>query len=1057
MSTLPSSLFPLPSSLRRGSALLIVLGMIAFMVISAVAFSALMRNSRLPSSYLRRTSSSRHLAKAALAEAIDILDISLGNDPYPYTIGTDYPNGGNYNGIGWAYPRDAANGQVGVVARRNYWRGHVFIGTNSLCDTSETVSTLTLEALAYLPPPFINEARYYSRHSIAGRWRNLGFDAGRYAFSVVDVSDCIDINRIFADRGRNSSDGGRVTLAHVFENTDHSGSGNPDAAAWDGFIAEFNAAVDAPVGQPGANGGGANQGSSSLPFVSLADLNLAIADKQKGWVETMSPFCRFIGTGRDFIGNATDDAAKKVRYMTFVTDSYTPSTNDSNSANYDLCSAQPFPRMRHGTDGGSQLPVVDILENPPLIRQRMYDWFCRADMVSLYDYLDENDIPATLSLPTTERVPMICALQPNIVLDLKMEEKKSNSTPQETEMMRTWIRTYSYKLKLEGDVNTINGLFAFPFRHDKEANGASYEVDYMLRIGLATDSPGLRTVADSPYVVQSGDRDKIEVGGGVMRFHKTDTIPQFNSVKTESDAVKFKGTTFNLTELGNKLNDVVLFTVPVLVRQTRQKDPVTGKTNWIPGGDDLENGGEEVQFDNRNNDFVDPTTAAVHPVDANGKGDGGFNRKFLEATVGSGGGPKTVKVRPYMTLTASVKSSKSGKIVDLVPASYLDDDKYNQIDNSELNDIWNVNGNAGTFPIMTFAGDKDFEFGRGGGQATVKVGGNTVVCPDPRWNFAPENFFTTDQAPDANWYISNCGVDNGGRDCDIFMAVSNQGYMQSVSEFAFLPRLARDFGGGSENTGTMSFTLKTAAGATFEPFAANDFSKLAHGTLMWRTYNLFGGEGRTADGIYDMGIDSLGRGFRINPFTSSKDVMMAALANTPVTWYAASTNLTANNSLADLPASDFNGKYAFSQMNSDAQLYWKDLEKVAEKFVGVFHGNGVNWQRGFHNLDWDGENSDLCGVDFDSTDVDTVLKDVDRKMLYGFWRDSFGVKQQLFLVFVRAEPMMMGGGAIGQTPPQLGARAVALVWRDPNPTQTDVGNQQPRPHRTRVLFYRQFD
>ena len=44
---------------RRGSALLIVLGMISFMVISAVAFSAYMRYSRLPSSFLRRSSSSR--------------------------------------------------------------------------------------------------------------------------------------------------------------------------------------------------------------------------------------------------------------------------------------------------------------------------------------------------------------------------------------------------------------------------------------------------------------------------------------------------------------------------------------------------------------------------------------------------------------------------------------------------------------------------------------------------------------------------------------------------------------------------------------------------------------------------------------------------------------------------------------------------------------------------------------------------------------------------------------------------------------------------------------
>ena len=1026
------SLIPDPYSLRSGSALLIVLGMIAFMVISAVAFSALMRHSRLPSSYLRRTSASRHLVKAALAEAIDLVDISLGNDPFPGV--------GDNAARGWGSPRDPVNGQSQAVAKRNHWRGHVFIGTNQLCSADETVSTLAFEGLAYLPPALINEARYYSRRSVAGRWRNLGFDAGRYAFCAVDVSDHIDINRVFADRGRNSSDAGRVTLAHVFENANHTGDGSPSAANWDEFILKFNDAVDASAGQPGAN-----QGSSKLPLVSLADLNLAINKEQPGWVETMSPFCRFLRNGTSFVTGMSGEDNERIRQMAFVTDSYTPSTNDANSAQYDLCCAQPFPNMRHGAN--DQLPVVDILESPPVMRQRMYDWFCRADMVSLYDYLDENDIPATLSLPTTERVPMICALQPTLSLDLKMEEEKTDGpdlTPLTTGK-RTWIRTYSYKLKLESEINTINGLFAFPFRRDKDANGGSYQVDYMLRIALVTEKPGLRTRSDSPLVVQSDDRDKKDVANGVMRFYQRGPALSFSSVKTESDAVKMQSSSFNLSDLGNQLNGAVLFTVPILCEQ--EKDPTTDQPGPV----------KEVQFDNRNNDFVDPAAAVLHPTGADGRGDGGFNRAFLEGTVGDGGGPKTVKVWPVLTLTASVKSPKSNKIVDLVPASYLDDEKYNQIDNSELNDIWNVNGGASTYPIMTFVGDKEFEFGRGGGQATVKVGGNTVVCPDPRWNFAPENFFTIDQAPDANWFLSNCGVDNGVRDSDIFMLVSNQGYMQSVSEFAFLPRLSDVFGGGSDNTGNMSFTLKTAVGATFEPYAANGFGNLAHGNLMWRTYNLFKGEGRTADGIYDMGITSSGSGFRVNPFTSSRDVMMAALANTPTTWYAASTNLTANNNLADEDANTFNRNYAFSEMNSDAKIAWKDLQKVADRFLAVFRQNDGNWERAFHEQDWDGENHDLCGVDFDSTDVDTVLKDVDRKMLYGFWRDSFAQRQQLFLVFVRAEPMMMGGGAIGQTPPQLGARAVALVWRDPNPTRTDVGNSQPRPHRTRVLFYRQFD
>ncbi len=38
---------------RKGSALLIVLGMMAFMVVSAVGFAVFMRHNRVPSSYLR--------------------------------------------------------------------------------------------------------------------------------------------------------------------------------------------------------------------------------------------------------------------------------------------------------------------------------------------------------------------------------------------------------------------------------------------------------------------------------------------------------------------------------------------------------------------------------------------------------------------------------------------------------------------------------------------------------------------------------------------------------------------------------------------------------------------------------------------------------------------------------------------------------------------------------------------------------------------------------------------------------------------------------------------
>jgi hypothetical protein len=99
---------------------------------------------------------------------------------------------------------------------------------------------------------------------------------------------------------------------------------------------------------------------------------------------------------------------------------------------------------------------------------------------------------------------------------------------------------------------------------------------------------------------------------------------------------------------------------------------------------------------------------------------------------------------------------------------------------------------------------------------------------------------------------------------------------------------------------------------------------------------------------------------------------------------------------------------------------------------------------------------------------------VDRKFLYSFWRECFDNRQQLFLIFVRAEPASVGGGSLSRTSSQLGARAVALVWRDPTPPSLNASGRRKRteingmddllsardeypPHRTRVLFYHQFD
>ena len=178
---------------RNGSALLIVLGVLSFLVVSAVAFSAYMRRARLPSSYLRRTVASRELAKAALARAVDEIDQAIADGVHP-----------------------------GVGGRsQNTWRDRVFFRGGGEQDISQTAPTLTFEGLAYLPPSLVNEVRYWSRKTPTAVWRSFGYDTGRFAYCAIDVSDFFDVNRLVADYPRSSAANRRITAAHLFEPAGH--------------------------------------------------------------------------------------------------------------------------------------------------------------------------------------------------------------------------------------------------------------------------------------------------------------------------------------------------------------------------------------------------------------------------------------------------------------------------------------------------------------------------------------------------------------------------------------------------------------------------------------------------------------------------------------------------------------------------------------------------------------------------------------------------------------------------------------------------------------------
>ena len=197
---------------RSGSALLIVLGFISLMAVSAIAFASWMRSERLPGAQLLRQERGRFLLEAALARAMSDIDRDLGD-------------------------RRAAG-----------WPERVLSGEGQ---TNGVVPVLTLEGLGYLPPALIDRVRRQAEQAQTARWQRFDFDAGRFAYLAVDVSDLPDVNRVRAATNRTSGVGGRISLAPFFRDF--------------GAAKAFDARVASVLAD-----------EIRVPFVSLLDFNLSL-------------------------------------------------------------------------------------------------------------------------------------------------------------------------------------------------------------------------------------------------------------------------------------------------------------------------------------------------------------------------------------------------------------------------------------------------------------------------------------------------------------------------------------------------------------------------------------------------------------------------------------------------------------------------------------------------------------------------------------------------------------------------------------------------------------
>lgn len=1121
-------------SSKQGSALLIVLGFLSFMVVSAVAFAIYMRAERMPSSALRRAVATRHLVKAALAEAISRVDDAIRDDPFPGFCATN-DNGTVADSSKFYYFRSGQGGEQAI----DVWDGRVFMPPDHQGGTinaetryapiTETVSVLTLEGLGYLPPALVNDVRFLSRSSWAASWQPLPFDSGRFAYCVVNVSDYLDVNRISADKPRTAEAQRRLSVAHLFDrnfdpydvhcnnNVNGSSVENPDSAAavFDDFSGKKSGALRTGYEQ-GDNVGGKYETwtavGDKVPYVSLMDYNLALASSGPNSFLTPLYFNWLADKRRDqayyIQSSSRSSEMHSALRQPFVADSW--STNEYWEVDISTTDGQPFKGMQSQlkrTNGRTSLMEVMRAQNNPFFdkMERNAQLIGDVDYALLWDYLDHDDIPLSLALPCVERVPMISGLTPP-----KISLTKFSSTGEPDKGGKTW--SFDARQWLD-DSREMLVVVPFPFKRGAERGSRNFSAQLLVRMVLAPASANRETLAAAVRPTkESWETPGRRMDGSVFSFTclsklKSVTVPEDVTKDTEAHVTTDGGTLrFTFSDFPNS----GLSQVEVLKQET------------VADGEPGPDGTQKKK---------DVYTVLVSPLGEDGKEAVAPGQQIEESAFN---GLSGIEFVPHVFMWARIVNSE-GKTVDLVPAGLYDDqDLEGRTVGPEFAVLEGLTGQMSTSakPLfefvstdpataLSFAKIKDGSFG--GGETTWNVKG--IYAVDPRFNYAPEHWYDaqTDSISFDDWLTKTKSALKDGamsdRDPDIFMFTSNQGFLQSIGEFGFLPYL--------HQPGTSaSFSFPSINTRGLGSFGTSALEVMKRYGYLWRTYD--------SQEFYELSEAArIGRSRQkenlVNPHTDNLGVMMAALANTPYDYWAAAAGVDEAEcqlykDLGNTTSSGFDKfsdarDFAFNSKNKGSRIKYQELVEIAKTIMCAMGGvslqdsdeavanaasvlGGANktklrnevirllknrirdgharpssawvyiWDTLWNRLAFDSVNpedegsfEELLGVQ-----LSEPLHYVDRKFLYSYWRDCFANNQQLFLVFVRAESSALGGPGEG-TPAQLGGRAVALVWRDPDWAEGNgesgrdrdqesqsTGNQnRQRPHRTRVLFYHQFD
>lgn len=1019
------------STNRRGSALLIVLGILSFMVVSAVAFSVLMRQSRLPSSFLRQKVAAAQLTKAALANAMAEIDRAIGDNAYPGV--------GNSNGTD----------DFG-----NWWRNRVLMLEKSAAQATPdpdgggemagAVSTMPMEGLAYVPPPLLTTVRYWMKRSPTAVWQGLGYDAGRYAYTAVNVSDYLDVNRLRANVMRDSSPSNRVSLAFLFENDQHTGDGAVSPQAFDEAMKKTT------------------EDTYTTRLVSMADYALSVFNGDLAGSGFESPFCAYVdgGGGSGTMYTEVDNPSRQK----FLVDSWFPgSLTNATTVALTTEEGQPFGSFDPSFDGSFD----------SLLKKGGSESFNRVmnhlnfpERVALKDYLDPDNVPTSLALPTLEHVPMLTGVRvtpvngsfkPIVEEVLPMKEESvtdDNGTTVGKRIRRLW--------KLKGfDSPSIlaSATDVFPFKRsslDKSEGSAGFRAQFLVKACMVLDGKQTEDV-------------RLATGASVRPSDKSEWRKANLLGAAGAPFLTFYGeTAVSVPSSRLEESDVVVNCEPVQMDANVPSNldyPLYGIS--YPDQDAIDAGKAEKKVDYDTSRFgelsaKEDAVKYVSDLGVLGKAGGG------DASANVSGSETTPALRWQFFVYVRIVDG-DGNTVDMFPASFEDDLTYNAVNQGEMARNGNQTslGEPWREAVVPVVGPKAMEIDKttffdettwqtkpidannpiGFDEADAKT--LAIYCDDPRYNWAPEDWFeSADGNIAADAWLSQAKGGLTGSNCrprDIFQFVSNRRYLQSMGEFQFLP-LVRSSWDDHKSSDFAACSFCSTGRYDAKPFSSRSRANLANGNYMWKLYTFFPDNGSWTDDDYDpygWGVVDTHNGAVVSQY-ADEDLFMAALANTPYDYI-----VSAMSEAGELTLND-GRPYCFSGFSSEANVSWDQLKEVAANLKAGIE-SGEDW---WEMNEWteSGANS-IFGAS-----VSARIHDVDRKFLASYWRNCIGNEQQLFLVFVRAEPTVMGAASAGHTPAQLGGRAVALVWREPVSTvDCTPPAGEARPHRMRVLFYHQFE